>query len=206
MAYQRKCLQLAKCLKYLGHTILCDYAFGAFMVTWFFTRHIAYNLVVYSVWRDSLTIIGSGCFEEVGENMREIDAPSSPMVFLEPFHNRTGIVCYTPAVKWAFLCALISLQVITLGWFVLIVQVAIKVLKGNGAEDNRSDDEAEEEEFEYEEAEPLEEEVGVEDIDLEAWERRSGVKRQASTTGVSLPGHSDRKELLGRIGCEKQVD
>ncbi len=93
-------------------------------------------------------------------------------------------------------------------WGFMIVRVAMRVLSGNGADDSRSDDEADEEdEFVYEEAQPLEEEVGVEDIDLKNWERRSGVKRQASSsTGVSLPGHSDRKELLGRIGCEKQVD
>ena len=58
----------------------------------------------------------------------------------------------------------------------------------------------------YEEARPLEEEVGVEALDLKGWERRAGVRRPASASGVSLPGHSDRKELLGRIGCEKQVD
>jgi acyl-CoA-dependent ceramide synthase len=93
----------------------------------------------------------------------------------------------------------------------MIVRVIIKVLKGGDAEDVRSDDEGgeeeeEEDEFVYEEAQPLEEEVGVEELDLRNWERRSGVRKQASSSGVSLPGHSDRKELLGRIGCEKQVD
>jgi len=106
---------------------------------------------------------------------------------------------------------LLFLQTLTVMWFTLIIQLAIKVLRGGSAEDPRSDDEAdgeeEEEEYVYEEAQPLEEEVGVEDIDLKNWERRTGVKRQSTTaTGVSLPGHSDRKELLGRIGCEKQVD
>lgn len=94
----------------------------------------------------------------------------------------------------------------------MIVNVAIRVLRGAGADDVRSDDEGDEvdedeEEYVYEEAQALEEEVGVEELDLKSWERRSGVKRTASTaTGVSLPSHSDRKELLGRIGCEKQVD
>lgn len=88
------------------------------------------------------------------------------------------------------------------------MKLVIRVLRGGNADDPRSDDEAgeEEEEYEYEEAQALEEEVGVEAIDLKNWERRTGVKRPAATSGVSLPGHSDRKELLGRIGCEKQVD
>lgn len=80
----------------------------------------------------------------------------------------------------------------------MVVQVAIRVIRGVGADYTRSDDEGGDEQVE---------EVGVEAIDLKAWERRAGVnKRTASSSGVSLPGHSDRKELLGRIGCEKQVD
>lgn len=105
---------------------------------------------------------------------------------------------------------LLFLQGLAIMWFSLAIRVALRTLRGDGADDPRSDDEAEEEEEEevvYEEARPLEEEVGVDALDLKNWERRAGVKRAASTaTGVSLPSHSDRKELLGRIGCEKQVD
>ena len=72
--------------------------------------------------------------------------------------------------------------------------------------DEDGEEDEEEADYEYEEAQPFEEEVGVEAIDLKNWERRTGVKRTATSSGVSLPGHSDRKELLGRIGCEKQVD
>ena len=69
-----------------------------------------------------------------------------------------------------------------------------------GAEEEEEEDE---DEFIYEEAQPLEQEVGVEELNLKNWERRTGMKRPASSSGVSLPGHSDRKELLGRIGCDK---
>lgn len=125
----------------------------------------------------------------------------------EPFYKSTGLVCFNNTVLWSFLTPLLLLQVITIVWFTMIVRVAMKVLRGDGAEDSRSDDEEEEEEeeeFIYEAA--LEEDVGVEALDFKNWERRSGIKRQANSSGVSLPGHSDRKELLGRIGCEKQVD
>ena len=105
-------------------------------------------------------------------------------------------------------------------WFGMITQVAIKVLKGGEAEDSRSDgeDEGEEEDDEAIEGtidkktdsakkpieyEPLEEEVGVEDIRFHS-QRSSPVKRFRNgggvTTGVAFP--SDRKELLGRIGCD----
>ncbi|CAK7203635.1 Sphingosine N-acyltransferase lag1 [Sporothrix eucalyptigena] len=148
------------------------------------------------------------------------ETTSNKLAFLiEPLVDSEGAVCYNYAVKWAFLAMLLFLELIIIVWFFMIVQVAIRVVTGGGADDTRSDDEGDEEEEDEEDdiaddrngekvdAAPLEEEVGVEAIDLKGWERRTGVKRQASTTtSVSLPGHSDRKELLGRIGCEKQVD
>ena len=54
---------------------------------------------------------------------------------------------------------------------------------------------------------PREEEVGVEE--LRFVKRNSSVKQQAArrsksrTSGISIPGHGDHKELLGRIGCDK---
>ena len=104
----------------------------------------------------------------------------------------------------------------------MIVRVAINVLKGGEADDVRSDDEGdadEEEEMteklmfameeqleEFDEPQPFEEEVGVEAINLKG--RTSNTRYRKSTghaSGVSLPGHSDRKELLGRIGCDKPL-
>lgn len=114
---------------------------------------------------------------------------------------------------------LLFLQALTIMWFSLIIRVALRVLRGEGADDTRSDDEGcedvdaeddeDETEFVYEEAQALAEEVGVDELDLKNWaeRRRAGNGVGGVTaTGVSLPGHSDRKELLGRIGCEKQVE
>ncbi|ODA75819.1 hypothetical protein RJ55_08641 [Drechmeria coniospora] len=203
---------VAKCLKYTGHNKLCDVAFGVFMVSWFVARHVFYMMVCWSIYNDTEVVMPVGCF--VGPTSSMV-GPSSPppglWYLVEPFLSSTGRVCYNGVVKWSFLTPLLLLQLITIVWFTMIVRVAVKVIRGDGAEDTRSDDEAAEDdddddEFVYEEAQPLEEEVGVEALDLKSWERRSGVKRQGSSSGVSLPGHSDRKELLGRIGCEKQVD
>ncbi|GAB7356950.1 hypothetical protein MBLNU459_g7793t1 [Dothideomycetes sp. NU459] len=63
----------------------------------------------------------------------------------------------------------------------------------------------------------LEEEVGVEDLRFTNTRRTSASKRSASggssaaparrskgrASGISIPGHGDHKELLGRIGCDK---
>lgn len=206
--------QAAKCLKYMGYSTLCDYMFGIFMVSWFFTRHVFYMMVCYSVWAQTPNIMTTGCFSGQDGNLKgpmDVPSDSGVLYLLEPLWNSEGLVCYNQTVKWSFLSMLLFLQALTLMWFTMIIRVAVKVLRGTGAEDTRSDDEGDdledEDEVVYEEAQPLEEEVGVEDIDLKNWERRTGVKRTAAAaTGVSLPGHSDRKELLGRIGCEKQVD
>lgn len=195
----------------MGFTTLCDAIFGVFMVSWFMARHVFYLMVCHSIWKDTPRIIGDACWHGPDTNLTgPFDPPDQWGHLLEPLREpAVGMVCYTDFVMKAFLSCLMFLQGITIFWFFMIVQVAVRVLKGAGAEDIRSDDEEGEEgeeNYEYEEAQPFEEEVGVESIDLKNWERRIGVKRSANSSGVSLPGHSDRKELLGRIGCEKQVE
>jgi len=200
----------------MGYNTLCDYMFGVFMLSWFVARHVLYLMVCYSVWVQSSAIMPLGCFKGPEGNRTgpfEVPSGSGALYPLEPLWNTDGLVCYNETVKWSFLSMLLFLQGLTIMWFSMIIRVAVKVLSGNGAEDSRSDDEGddleeeEEDEVVFEQAGPLEEEVGVEEIDLKNWKRRSGVKTSgAAATGVSLPGHSDRKELLGRIGCEKQVD
>jgi very-long-chain ceramide synthase len=142
----------------------------------------------------------------------------------QPFVNPDGPVCFNESIKYSFLYLLGALQVIMLIWFCMIIRVAYRVLKGQGAGDVRSDDEDEEEEEEEEvddcppnkgkqkamdeeDLVPLEEEVGAEGLHFA---RRSSPKRQyrkasARASGISLQNHPDRKELLGRIGCEKQT-
>lgn len=181
------------------------------MLSWVLARHVFYIMVCWSIYAHTPEILTTGCFRGTNDKLvGPVDPPEGWYYLVEPLFNSTGHVCYNRTVKWAFLTPLLLLQGITIAWFTMIVRVAIRVLRGDGAVDSRSDDEGEEEEeeeeFIYEEARPLEEEVGAEALDLRSWERRSGLKRQASSSGVSLPGHSDRKELLGRIGCEKQVE
>ncbi|KAH6643413.1 TLC domain-containing protein [Truncatella angustata] len=201
---------LAKCLKYLGYQTACDIMFGLFVVSWFFARHVFYLMVCWSIYVDLPVYLPDRCWRGVGKNMSgPYPVPAGLSYLLEPFQDPQGLVCFNKSITKGFLSFLMALQVITLSWFCLILKLVIRVIRGGSADDPRSDDEAgeeEEEEFEYEEAQPLEEEVGVEAIDLKNWERRTGVKRSAASSGVSLPGHSDRKELLGRIGCEKQVE
>lgn len=199
----------------MGFNRLCDVAFALFMLSWVIARHVLYMLVCWSIWEHTPKVITFGCFNNTeGQKLGPFSPPEKDFrIFFEPLWNNEAPLCFTPMIKWSFLSMLLFLQGLTIMWFYMILRVAVKVIRGDGAEDSRSDDEAdevdEEDEFVYEEAQPLEEEVGADEIDLKNWERRMRAKRPAAATtatGVSLPGHSDRKELLGRIGCEKQVE
>ncbi|KAF7881703.1 uncharacterized protein EAF02_006391 [Botrytis sinoallii] len=211
---------VAKCLKYLGYDKLCDFMFGLFMLSWVMARHVFYLIICYSVWADIPRVINYGCYQ--GKN-GSISGPFPPPDrfghLFKPFQDPVGVVCWNNNIKWGFLGALLFLQGITLMWFWMIVKVAIKVIRGGQADDTRSDNEEEEEEdidlddepFLEEvpllEKEPYEEEVGVEELNLEKRTSKNSryKKTTSSASGVSIPGHSDRKELLGRIGCDKGV-
>ena len=42
--------QLAKMLRYLGISTLCDLAFVVFMLSWLFTLHVYFMLVIKVTW------------------------------------------------------------------------------------------------------------------------------------------------------------
>ncbi|KAI8629877.1 longevity-assurance protein [Xylariaceae sp. FL1651] len=204
---------LAKCLKYLGFTTICDIIFGVFMVTWLITRHVFYLMTCWSVYYDSPRSMPTSCYEGPAGNLQgPFPVPDGWSYLLEPFRNPTGTVCINEGIRMGFLSYLLLLQAVMIPWSVSIVRVAVRVVRGDSAEDVRSDDEeeeeavAEEENRKLEKAQLVEEEVGVEAIDFEAWKRRSGIKESTRSSGVSLSRHSERKELLNRIGCEKQIE
>jgi acyl-CoA-dependent ceramide synthase len=173
-------------------------------------------MVSYSVWKDIPVEIAYGCYKgKKGSLAGPFPPPDRFGHLVDPFRDPEGVVCFNHEIKWAFLTGLLFLQCIILVWFWMICGVAAKVLGGGQAEDIRSDDE---DEIEYEEigslifdklepieVVPLEEEVGVEAINLKGRtaSSRRYKKASSSSSGVTLPGNSDRKELLGRIGCDK---
>jgi len=163
---------------------------------------------------------------------------------LQPYLRPGGDVFYNSRIRVAFVSLLMALQVLCVVWFVMILRVAWRVVKGKGAEDVRSDDEDEDEEEEF----GPEDEWGEEGLglhkpqvqDLRAAEvnvRRAtptsqkslgasmgtgvgksgggsmGVRRRPSPMSKRKPGAgtgggvglslADRKDLLGRIGCER---
>jgi len=178
-------------------------------------------------------VMFAGCYDPVSGQMVSSgggDAVSSNV--LHAYMEDAGPVCFNPRLKYGFLALLLALQVITLLWFSMICRVAYNVISGRGADDSRSDDEGEEEEEEEEELDlddqirdfaeeapeprtarmqlqaPREEEVGVEDLHFvrkspEPTQKKAARKSKGMSSGISIAGHGDKKELLGRIGCDK---
>ncbi|KAF2843724.1 longevity assurance proteins LAG1/LAC1 [Patellaria atrata CBS 101060] len=222
-------LPLAKILKYFRFQTACDVAFGVFILTWVVTRHIFYPMVCWSIHADVPSIMHYGCYDSTtGAKISSSGGSDILKHIFQGYTNPGGEVCFNERIRWAFLGLLLALQVITLMWFIMIVSVAVKVLSGKGADDSRSDDEECGDEDDLlsdietavkdgmthvpQSAKPLEKEVGVEGLNFtrqssprvkgKAYRQSSGgIGGRAS--GISIPGHGDRKELLGRIGCDK---
>lgn len=121
--------QFAKMLRYVGLRTLCDAAFAGFMVSWFITRHILYNIVLWSCTFDCPRLIPYASADF-----------SRGRYLNKPTHS-------------AFVTLLVALQVILCIWFGMIVKVAWRVISGDGAVDSRSDEETTEDEYELDDAE-----------------------------------------------------
>lgn len=232
-------LSLAKILKYLQFQLLCDIAFGVFIVVWFITRHIFYPIVCWSIYKHIPEEISYGCYSGSDSNLHGPQpVPNDWDHLTQPFRDPEGLVCWNNNIKWAFLGMLLALHCLVLMWFAQIVRVAYKVLSGQPAEDTRSDDEDEEEDendaIDIASAEKqgngyinqvntcvdprsafIEKEVlstesvfvsGSGSRSKSSPSRKSSRRRgDGHSSGVNLLAGSDRKELLGRIGCDKPV-
>ncbi len=214
-------LPAAKLLKYLQFRLPCDIAFGVFMVTWFITRHVFYPWVCWSVYKHIPQEITYGCYRGSTQQLEgPLPVPNDWEHLTWPFRDPVGLVCWDNSIKWGFLSMLLGLQVILCMWFIMIVRVAYKVVSGQGADDSRSDDEDEEEEEEEEttiekivenvhtsvEPKPFVEKEILSTERLGRTPARTSSRRKdgsGHSSGINVLGASDRKDLLGRIGCDK---
>ena len=224
-------LSFAKLLKYMHFQTACDAAFGAFMVCWFLLRHVYFMTICWSLYAHAPQEIKYGCYRGGDNNLHgPIETPDDWDHLTQPFRDPEGLVCWNNNIKWSFLGMLLALQCVLLVWFGMIIRVAYKVITGTGADDVRSDDEDDCDEDEEDEVSKndllsqvitcvdprpfLEKDVLSTDVDFapspKAKASASPVRRSSRhnkekghSSGVNILGGSDRKELLGRIGCDK---
>ena len=242
----------------MGYTTVCDVAFGVFVLTWFFTRHVLYMLVCWSIFKDAPIDMTPGCYFTPNHPSTPHNASISPKNpnhlfipisdtasfdnyggnniwgnLLKAYTDQNGPICWNPQIRYYFLGLLLFLQGICCVWFTMILRIVYKVLSGTGADDVRSDDEGDDEDelLEHDPTStifnaiptctesgmssmpssmgsslPKEEEVGVDALTfakMNGASQRRQARREARASGISIAGHGDRKELLGRIGCDK---
>ncbi|RYG66923.1 hypothetical protein EON64_08610 [archaeon] len=133
--------------RYLSLTTLCDATFVIFLVSWLITRQFGLVFVIQSIYRHS-HLITSGWNPDAGS-----------------YHSERTI--------HVFLIALSLLLCLTTVWFYMACMVAVRVLRGLGAEDSRSDDE--------DEASPLED---VPEIHTSQMGEGEGVKEVVGNGGL----------------------
>lgn len=84
----------------------------------------------------------------------------------------------------------------------MVIRVAVGVIRTGNAEEPRSDDEGEEEEEHFAEKDGLNGSTHAIDNSNVDWRRANG-SSAVRPRRVRLGDQSDRKALLGRIGCDK---
>jgi len=112
----------------------CDVFFGLFMAAWVATRHVFYNMMVWSCIRYA----------------RSLEFSTKPV---------QGNWAMGRAATWSLVGLLAILQCILFVWLTMIFKVAWKVISGQSAEDSRSDEESNDEEEEKVEQSGLKEET-----------------------------------------------
>lgn len=190
-------------LKYMQYETACNTAFGVFLATWLVARHIIYVSLCWSIYRDVPEVMPYGCYAGATGKPRNGDE-IGVWRYVEPFIDQEGTICLDRTIKWAFLSMLLMLQLLSLIWFVMIVKVAYGMLKHGVADDTRSGDEAEAEEREA--VRPVQ---GKPKAFVAARNRTSGAEAVSSHSGfiqrgggrLRIPGSRDRKEMIGRVGC-----
>ncbi|KAJ5683247.1 hypothetical protein N7462_006412 [Penicillium macrosclerotiorum] len=208
-------LPSAKVLKYLKFQNACNVAFGVFMATWFVTRHILYNMLWWSIYKNVPANMSYGCYSGTTAEMISTDGYPDAFAYLfAPFRGLENPICMNRTIKWIFLSFLLSIQILSIVWFTMIVRVAYGVIAHGNAEDTRSDEEDEVEvngQATTNGSVRLAAKDGVSAAPV-VNETAPGLDRRTSNGAASMRARgrgrvpfdqSDRKALLGRIGCDK---
>ena len=193
--------------------------FVVFLATWLIARHGIYNVLCWAIYRDVPRVMSFACYAgATGELENDPAKLVSRWRYAEPFFDQNGTICLDRSVKWVFLGLLFMLQILSIVWFGMIVKVALSMVKGEGANDTRSSDEEDDEveEEEKTEMEELAEQQKETILNGKATLLSSGKARASGSeaspprqmglfqTGagrIRVPGSKDRKELIGRVGC-----
>jgi len=175
--------KLAKMLKYVELQRLCDTTFFLFLISWPYTRHYLYNIIIYSAYFDAPVI-----FHRDNHNRPtyQLNPPKGGGTWQPGCDwNPAEGYYFTKEVHFAFIFLLAMLQAILLLWFAMIVRLAVRVIRGAHAEDDRSDDEDDDEEAK----EDVDENAKV--LSLSVSNGIGGISDNTSTQATSITAVND---------------
>ena len=187
--------------------------FVVFLATWLIARHGIYVFLCWSIYRDVPRVMPFACHASAtGVTETDAEKLNSKWRYAEPFLNQKGTICLDRNVKWVFLGLLLMLQVLSVVWFGMIIKVALKLIQGRSANDTRSSDEDEDEEDMVKEVVEQAENIAncksllpsstkVRSSGSEVILPRQTGLFQGGAGRIRVPGSRDRKELIGRVGC-----
>lgn len=168
-------------------------------------------MLCWSIFQNVPAVMPYGCHNGKTAEMYTTDGyPNRIAYMFGPYLSEEGPFCMNPTIKWIFLSWLLAIQALSIIWFGMILRVAINAIRSGNAEDSRSDDEDEGEEDEEEvERSVRQSNDSLNGATAERASSAEGSWRRANGPTPTRRGHggilrdSDRKALLGRIGCDK---
>lgn len=130
-------VQVAKLLRYLGLQAACDVAFGVFVFLWLVARHFAYIAICWSLHHHvGKDVMLYGTYSLRGGPAKRLSADGGDKIaenLFQPFMRpQSTTVSFNSNVRWTFLGLLLALQGITILWFVMIIRMAWRVIRGYG--------------------------------------------------------------------------
>jgi acyl-CoA-dependent ceramide synthase len=137
-------LPLAKVLRYAKLQRSCDVAFGVFATAWILTRHVLFLAICWSIYQHvNDTTMAYGTYSTAtGDPMSPNGNNKILANIFQPFLDPSAEkISFNADIRWLFLGLLLFLQCITIAWFVMIVRVIMRIVRGEGATDVRSEDE-----------------------------------------------------------------
>lgn len=139
-------LPLAKVLRYAKLQRACDAAFGVFVAAWILTRHVLFLAICWSIYKHvHNTTMAYGTYSAATGDLMSLKGNDKILAnIFQPFLDPSAeSVSFNANIRWSFLSLLLLLQCITIIWFVMIVRVIVRIVRGEGATDVRSEDEDE---------------------------------------------------------------
>lgn len=137
-------LPLAKVLRYLSLRRSCDAAFAVFVAAWVITRHVFFLGICWSIHKHvNVATMAYGTYSlATGELLFQDSNDDVLSNIFQPFLDPLAkSVAFNANIRQLFLGLLLLLQFITIAWFIMIVRVIVRMVRGEGATDSRSDDE-----------------------------------------------------------------